>query len=205
MSAKKSKHIVKISTDLPNVTSKFVAGNQTFCKTLKSKNKKGGPYSNTDRDVRRDEVRRLHFEFGYSAKKISELMKINRNTINGDVQYWYSKTAKKWKNSSPESLIAKNIERLELQRTRLREELDAVMNFHEKITIENMILQVESKICQIELKLSDSIERSHKRAADKLNEWMKENKKTNRYLLHSDFVKISQKSYEKIRHLLKEE
>jgi len=52
---------------------------------FKSKNKKGGPYSKQDRDSRIDEVCRLHFEYGYSAKKISELMKVNRNTINNDL------------------------------------------------------------------------------------------------------------------------
>jgi len=53
---------------------------------FKSKNKKGGPYSKKDRDSRIDEVCRLHFEYGYSAKKISELMKVNRNTINSDIK-----------------------------------------------------------------------------------------------------------------------
>lgn len=39
---------------------------------------------------RQNEVYRLHFKRGYSAVKISEMMKINRNTINKDITYWYS-------------------------------------------------------------------------------------------------------------------
>ncbi len=99
------------SSELPKVSSEFLKDNQTRCKTnSKSRKKKGGPYSKTDRQVRRDEVHRLHFEYGYSALKISELMKINRNTINGDIQYWYSKVVKNWKDSSPEFLVIKHIE-----------------------------------------------------------------------------------------------
>ena len=85
------------SSELPKVSSEFLKDNQTRCKTnSKSRKKKGGPYSKTDRQTRREEVYRLHFEYGYSALKISELMKINRNTINGDIQYWYSKVVKNW-------------------------------------------------------------------------------------------------------------
>jgi len=42
--------------------------------------KSGGPYSKDEREKRQNEVFRLHFEFGYSAVKIADLMKINRNT-----------------------------------------------------------------------------------------------------------------------------
>ena len=45
------------------------------------KNKKGGPYSKIERKKRQHEVAKLHFEYGYSARKISEMMKINRATI----------------------------------------------------------------------------------------------------------------------------
>ena len=52
--------------------------------------KNGGPYSRDDREKRQNEVFRLHFEFGYPATRIAELMNINRNTINADIKYWYS-------------------------------------------------------------------------------------------------------------------
>jgi len=76
---------------LPQVSVQFIKDNQKHYKKIsKSRKKKGGPYSKADRHTRRDDVYRLHFEHGYSALKISELMNINRNTINGDVDYWYS-------------------------------------------------------------------------------------------------------------------
>jgi len=36
--------------------------------------KKGGPYSKDEREKRQNEVFRLHFEYGYSATKIADLM-----------------------------------------------------------------------------------------------------------------------------------
>jgi len=46
-------------------------------KSLQSNSKKrGGRYTKDEKLKRLDEVYRLHFEYGYSARKISELMKI---------------------------------------------------------------------------------------------------------------------------------
>ena len=50
--------------------------------------KKGGPYTKKQREDRRDEVFRLHFENGYSAVKISKLLDVTRITIDDDVKYW---------------------------------------------------------------------------------------------------------------------
>ena len=47
-----------------------------------------GPYTKQELENRRNEVYRLHFEYRYSVRKIAELMKINRNTINGDIKHW---------------------------------------------------------------------------------------------------------------------
>lgn len=52
--------------------------------------KKGGPYTKDERETRQKEVSRFYFEFGYSAVKIADLMKVNRNTINEDIKYLYS-------------------------------------------------------------------------------------------------------------------
>ena len=47
--------------------------------------KNGGPYPIQAKKTRRDEVFRLHFDYGYSARKIADMLKINRNTINSDI------------------------------------------------------------------------------------------------------------------------
>ena len=50
--------------------------------TVENKTKKGGPYTTLEQEKRRKQVYELHFEKGLSAIKISEMLKVNRNTIN---------------------------------------------------------------------------------------------------------------------------
>jgi len=134
-------------------TSDFSAPNSEDCKSeFKSKNMKGGPYSPKDRDARIDEVWRLHFEYGYSAIKISELMGVNRNTINSDIKQLYLTLEENWKKTSAVSLLQNHIESAFSQKRRLREELDNTEKISEKLAIEKMILKVDSKINQIQLR-----------------------------------------------------
>jgi len=194
----------KKSIEIPQVSSEFLRDNQELCKIIsKSKNKKGGPYNKADREERRYEVHRLFFEYGYSAKKISELMKINRNTINGDIEHWYSEISKNWKGASPFILVGAQIERLDLQKTRLREYLDKTENLQEKLAIEKMILDVESKIAQTELKLCNSKEMVFKCATQLINDLMKKNKKDVRYISYGDMLRVPSKTFEKINFLIK--
>lgn len=193
-----------IISELPQITTDFLDENEKLCQTVPN-SKKGGPYSKQQRDKRREEVYRLCFEYGYSARKISELMKINRNTINGDVQYWYNKVVKNWNGLDPEFLVIRNIERLELQRTRLVENLHRAKNQQEKTNIERLAFDVESKILQTQLKMNASAEKAHKLATKWLNDWMKRNNLKDRYISYGDTMSVSSKTYEKIRHLLKDE
>jgi len=119
---------------------------------FKSKNKKGGPYSKKDRDSRIDEVCRLHFEYGYSAKKISKLMKVNRNTINSDIKQLFLTLETNWEKTSAVSLLQSHVASVLAQKRRLREELDNTEKLSEKLAIEKIILQVESKINQFQLR-----------------------------------------------------
>ncbi len=41
--------------------------------------KKGGPYTEKEQEDRRKQVYELHFEKGFSAVKIGEMLKVNRN------------------------------------------------------------------------------------------------------------------------------
>ncbi len=118
---------------------------------LEAQSKKGGPYTKQEQEKRRDEVCRLHFEYGYSAKKISELIKVNRNTINSDIKQLYLTLETNWEKSTSISLLQSHIESVLAQKRRLREALDNTEKFSEKLAIEKMILQVESKINQFQL------------------------------------------------------
>ena len=123
---------------------------------LVTTNKKGGPYTKDDQEKRRNEVYRLHFEYGYSAVKIAELMKINRNTINSDISFLYSQISKDWKNYDIGSWIIKQFQRLEEQRTRLSEELEKQDQLNNKLVIERLIFDIDNKITQIITKVMPS-------------------------------------------------
>lgn len=108
--------------------------------------KKGGPYNKNDKDSRQLEVRRLHFEYGYSAVKISELMKVNRNTINSDIKFWYGEITNEWQDSDIKSWFLKQLERLESTRARLMEQLVIQEELKSKLGIEKMIFDIDCKI-----------------------------------------------------------
>jgi predicted phosphohydrolase len=190
------------SLELPVVDTEFIEEN----KKINSKtHRNGGPYSRSDRDKRRQEVYKLHFEYGYSARKISELMKMNRNTINGDIDYWYSKTSKNSNIFNPEGAIILNIQRLEIQRTRLREQLDKAKSFQERLALERLIYEIDCKILYTVNKLAESSKRIFDISTERLNQWMKKNKKDNRYLTLFDEISVSEKAHKRIEKIIKED
>ena len=133
------------------------------------KNRRRGPYSKQEKESRRDEVYRLHFDYGYSARKISELMKVNRNTINGDISHWYSKITTTHNFIDPEMNIIVNLRRLEVQRTRLRMEIDNTTEFGDKLALERLILDIDTKILQVYQKIGESSKRLMNALSTKLN------------------------------------
>jgi len=120
--------------------------------------KKGGPYAKQQREKRRSEVFRLHFEFGYSARKISEMMNVNRNTINSDLNFAYSQLSLEWTHGDFYSLFMKQTHRLEIQRRRLLEELKKQNELKEKLAIEKMVFEIDTRIFNFYVKLSVSSE-----------------------------------------------
>ena len=183
------------------VSDQFIEENKFYGKKSK---KAGGPYNKSDRIKRRNEVYRLHFEYGYSATKIAQLMQVNRNTINGDIDYWYSQVAKKWNRIDPVYSIVKQIESLEVQKSRAREELDKIINPYEKIVFERLIFDIDSKIMQTHIKLHESSVKVHELATKWLNDWMKKNKKDERYVTWFDVIKVSRKAQDRINKIIKE-
>lgn len=189
---------------LPTVTQDFIDGNLKLCQTM-SKSRHGGPYSKHQRMVRRNEVYRLHFDYGYSALKISELMKINRNTINVDINYWYSKINQNTNPLTPKYGIIATLEKLKAQRTRLREQIDKVRDTSEKIAIERLLFDVDSKICYIYQRMTESKVNVHGLAVQFINKWLKRQKASFRELSYYDVFKVSKKAEQKIRHIIKED
>lgn len=190
--------------ELPVVATEFIEENRKIKSKTHTKN--GGPYSKLERDKRRQEVYKLHFEYGYPARKISELIKINRNTINGDIDYWYSKIYKKSGNIfNPESAIILNAQRLEIQRTRLREQLDKAKSFQERLALERLIYEIVCKILHTFNKLAESSRRILDESTERLNRWMKQNGKDSRYLSVFDRISVSSKAMKRIEEIIKED
>ena len=122
--------------------------------TLVEALKKGGPQTKFQRMERLDQVCKLYFEYGYSAVKIAEMLNVNRNTVNSDIKDLYSTFQSNWENTSTVSILQNHVFSLMAQKSRLREELDTAKNLSDKLAIEKMILQVESRLHQFQLKRS---------------------------------------------------
>lgn len=167
--------------------------------------KKGGPYTKKERGERRREAYRLHFEYGYSINKISELMKINRNTIGNDIEYWYSKIAEHSTVFYPESIIVVTTERLDLQRTRLREYLDKISDIQEKLTIERLICDIDYKLTAIHQKIAESTRKLDERKTNYLNKHLEFTNNRGRYLTLGDKIGVSKEAREKIDKIIEED
>ena len=167
--------------------------------------KKGGPYTRNEKMKRQNKVYRLHFERGYSAVKISEMMKINRNTINSDISHWYTSLSEEWDSYDIESWYMKQIHRLESQRIRLFIELDKVENTSVRLSIEKMILDIDMKIMNFVSKYASSMNFIQKSAIQCINNWAKKNDR-DMILTDTDrFIQSSSETAEKIEKLLKED
>ena len=171
---------------------------------LEIKSKKGGPYTKQEQQKRRDEVFKLHFEYGYSATQISEMLKINRNTINSDVSFLYSKVYDEMGKVTYGKWMNKQLTRLESQRVRLRKELDNDITLHERLQVEKMILDLDSKISSFIIKIETSRQETWDKAMSVINDWMKEHNHKDRYQTMNSLFLIPAKSREKIFELLKD-
>ena len=58
------------------ISSEFIAQNQNDLGQFMPKPHQRGPYSKQELEQRRNEVYRLHFEYGYSARKITDMIRI---------------------------------------------------------------------------------------------------------------------------------
>ena len=127
-----------------------------FCSALdkeisETQKRKGGPQTEFQRNQRLDQVCKLYFEYGYSAVKIAEMLNVNRNTINSDIKDLYSTFQSNWENTSTVSILQNHVFSLMAQKSRLREGIDSAKNLSEKLAIEKMILQVETRLHQFQL------------------------------------------------------
>lgn len=105
---------------------------------------KFAPFSKIERQKRRAEVFKLHIEYGYSAVKIAELLKVNRNTINNDIKWCYNQV----RVSHPGiiEIFKRQLYRHETQRQRLRAMLDIPCSMQERLAVERLIFELDSRL-----------------------------------------------------------
>lgn len=190
--------------DLLQVPEEFLKENVEYEK-IKRQRKNGGPYSKRDKDKRMNEVYRLHFEYGYSARKIAEMMNINRNTINRDVDYWHHKIGKNLEFLNVEKIIITTLQRLEIQQSRLREQLDKATSYSERMGIERLIFDINSKILHANQKLVESEIRTNADATNSMNDFLKKEKIPGRFVSLLDTLIVTKKAQEKIQRIIEED
>ena len=216
----------KTDNDLVHVSDEFIKENKKANFT-KHKKKNGGPYTKSDRQQRQDEVYRLHFEYGYSARQIADMMQISRNTINGDINLFYLKLTQQWDNTPIEAWLSKQITRLELQRTRLLSELEKQKTLQDKLSIEKMILDIDSRILSTATKthnqkhdgIRDGLNYVNRFYENRRNELSKKSKKIHRltddekeeqrhlhsFITQDSIMRVELDTKEKIKKLIRQD
>jgi len=189
---------------LPYITKDFLKENQQHKISQNCGKKRGGPYSLKQRFLRRQEVYRLHFDLGLSAIKIAELMNFNRNTISGDIEYWYSKLVKEWGEREINVFFMKQIHRLEIDRNRVRESLTNQKEAAIRLSTERLLFDIDCRIAEIVAKAMKNWDDSIKIATTVINDWAKKNNFKDYFLDKSLFMKLSKKQFNKIKPILEE-
>jgi len=118
--------------------------------------KKGGRYTKKEQEERKIEVYHLHFEENKPATKIAELLNVNRNTINDDIHYWHKQLANEFKAQDLTAKMIKQIQRMEIQRDRMLDDLEEVESFDEKIRLEKFISEIDNRLTQLFSKMITS-------------------------------------------------
>ena len=147
---------------------------------------------------------KLHFEYGYSARKISEMMKISRATVNSDIQFLFEEFNKKI-SLDPYKLVIRQLMSLEAQKTRLQNVLDNTKSFPESLAIEKMILDIDSKIINAYTKMGTIELPIHRQGVDYLNTHMEKKKNEGRYISLFDTKTVSEKAQQRIDKIIKED
>ena len=128
--------------------------------TVVLEKKNGGPYTKKEQEKRKDKVYSLHFEKGYSAVKIAEILGVSRNTINGDIKYWYSNIKEEVMQANDDYII-RQIGRLETQRRRIVEKITENQT-NDSIKYEKMLLEMDVRINNLLIRINSALQTESK-------------------------------------------
>ena len=185
------------------VSQEFIKENKKLCQTMPKRG--GGRYSLAERKMRKNQVFKLHFELGHSARKIAEMMNVSRHTINNDIRFLYREMSKEWENVDIKGWVIKQITRMDLQRTRIIHDLENVKSFSDKMAIEKLILDIDTRISSFIPKIIASEDAVKDEIVNRLNEHAKKYGYKGRWVSKYDVLKVSEKNKEKIDNILIED
>ncbi len=187
------------------VTAEFIEQNKHNLSQFRPKSRRRGPYSKRDKETRRFEVHRLCFDYGFSARIIAKMMKVNRNTVNADLNYLYSEIVETNNTIDPGILIAAMLERLDIQYSRLRKQYDETDSQQERNALERLMLEVNSRIITTNQKLAESKIKVKDLVTRSLNEHLEEDRSKTRYMTLFDRIRVSVTAHEQISKIIQED
>ncbi len=167
--------------------------------------KNGGPYSISDRHKRRNEVFRLHFEQGYSATKIADMMKVNRHTISSDIQYGYEKLKKIWTKYDLESIGIRQFQRHENQRLRLEARLEVTDSDRDRIAYEKLIFDIDREIPNLFHKITNTQDMLYYHITKQMNILSEKNNLGMGFVCMHDMFRVSPETAKEVEKLLEED
>lgn len=197
-----------METDHPHISPEFIEENKKLVTTSKIPGKKGGPYSKVQRIQRRQEVFRLHFELGYPVTRIAQMMKVNPNTVTSDINVLYRQLSKEWDSYDIEAWLMKQTHRLEMQRTRMLEELKKAKSTQDKLAVEKMLFDIDTHVMNTAVKIWQKNETDFQSAANVLNDFLdKQNPSPTsaRFFFPRGVLKVGSKTRKKIDDLIRKD
>lgn len=186
-----------------DISPEFIEENRGM--NLVKPRKKFAPYTKKERLKRRKEVYRLHFEQGLPAVRISEIMNVDKNTINNDIRLLYRELGKESSDIDFDDYFAKQIVRLETQRSRLMSYLEKTEEIEKKLAIERMVADIDFKITNALSKVEFNKERFWDAVYKQMNKTAEEKKLDWRFTTLFEAIKISSKNRKHIDKLLTED
>lgn len=188
-------------SDIPQISEQFIDTNKNLVRPTQ---KSSRPASKQERFKRRQEVYRLHFEYSIPATRIAELMKVNRNTVNADIKFWYRRLAKEFEESDIEGFLQKEINRFEAQRTRLLVYLEKASDLEEKLSIERLLFDLDNRLTQLASNAYTSQITNWVNVNKGLNEYAEKEGLKDRWILPFGLRKVTLSQYERIYKILNE-
>lgn len=125
--------------------------------------------------------------------------------MNRDILYLYKTFLKGRHRINPHVEVTLSIQRLVMQRARLRELLDKAKSIKEIALVERMILENENRIINVHMRLSESRIRLLEHETEVLNKKEEEKHSDTRYLTWGEKMSVSRAAIVKINKIIEED